>query len=109
MKVIWEFDFHTCSTPFNSKELEMEFENEVQIKHFYRRHPSSPDLRFRPRDMYSKKIEIEFLDMISPIETNLVIEFLAEKRPVFKKVVWSDKKNGQKHECDSKDIERFND
>lgn len=108
MKLTWIFDFHTCSTPVNSKQLEMEFENEVEIHRFYRRHPTSPDLRYSPRGEYSKIIKIKFLETIAPHETNLVIEFLAEEEPVFKKVVWSDKNNNQRHECSSDEIKRLN-
>lgn len=106
----WEFDFHTASIPFNPTMLEMEFENKVEIKRFYDRHASSPDFRYMPKGEYSKTIEIQFIKIqITPFKTNLVIVFLAEKpRPVFKKIVWTNKSQGQEHILTKDQIKQLN-
>jgi len=106
----WELDFDTASIQFSPTMLEMEFENKVEIKRFYYRYQSSPDFRYMPKGEYSNKIKIEFIKkQIHPPDTNLVFIFLAESRPVFTKVVWTNKSMGVKpHDLDKKEITRLN-
>ncbi len=105
----WEFDFDTASITFVPTMLEMEFENEVEIKRFYYRYEISPDFRFMPKGEYSNQIKIQFIKkQIHPPDTNLVFIFLAKTRPVFTKIIWSDKSSNQIHDLDEDEIKRLN-
>lgn len=105
---VWKFKFHVGGTTFNSKQLEMEFEDKVAINRLFQRHPSSPDLEFSPTGVYSEEIKVDFLDPVAAFETNLMLYLSAETKPVFKKVTWLNKKEGQSHELDQKQIDRLN-
>ena len=91
----WYFKFFTAPAVRAVTMLEMEFEDKVEIKYFgLGPDETSTDIKFKPKGEYSEKIKIKLISP-SPMEqmTNLVIIFLAEKEPVFKKVVWKNDAN----------------
>jgi len=108
-KLRWRKKFHNAAADFVSKELEMEFENEVEIESITNgQQEGSPKIPFNPEGAYSKKIEIEFPDSVPPIQKNLMIWFQAEKEPFFKKVVWSNKKDNHSYEFNQDQLDVLN-
>lgn len=108
MKPLWKIKFFTGSMTFVSTELEMEFENEVQIERLFSGHESSPDIAFSPTDVYKKEIKIKFVNPV-PYENDLMIWLRAEKQPVFKKVIWWNKHNNHHLEFTQDQIKQLND
>ena len=108
-KLRWSKKFHNGATTFVSKELEMEFENEVEIDSLRNgRQEDSPKISFSPEGAYSKKIEIEFESPVPGISQNLMIRFRAEKEPFFKKVIWSNKKDNRSYEFSQDQLDVLN-
>lgn len=108
-KLRWRKRFHASTVDFFATKLEMGFENEVEIAHITNGHQdNSPKIPFNPEGEYSKEIKIEFLDPIPPHEQTLMIWFLAEKEPVFTKVIWSNTEQGRTHPFTQKQIDMLN-
>jgi len=108
-KLRWRKKFHNGAAAFVSKELEMEFENEVEIDSIRNGHQEdSHKITFNPQGAYLKKIEMEFPDSVPPLQKNLMIWFLAEKKPFFKKVIWLNKKENHSYEFNQNQLDVLN-
>jgi len=107
---IWKKKIDNSVVAFNSKELLLEFKEEVQVQSLRRGYQDNAEkILFGPMgDPPSKKIEMHFVGIVPPDDDDLMLWIDSKTNPCFTKVVWANKDHNQSVEYTQNQLNGFN-